>query len=152
MKLLDAGAFRHDFRIGGDLEGAGRSDHVLGFDGARGGGDGEARTLVVTLDAQDFDAGAHGRIEHLGVVFEVLGHAFLGREDIGSDVVELQTGKAVVPGGAVGHQRVPAFGAPAFGDPLAFEHDMRNPHGAEVLAHCDAGLAGADHQRIGFFN
>ncbi|MNJ76780.1 hypothetical protein D3C77_741350 [compost metagenome] len=57
-----------------------------------------------------------------------------------------------MPGGAVGHQRVPAFGAPAFGDALAFQHDVVNAHRAQVLTHRDAGLAGADHQGIGFFH
>ncbi len=38
--------------------------------------------------------------------------------------------------------------APAFGDPVPLEHEVRDAGAAQVLAHGQAGLAAADHQRL----
>ena len=39
------------------------------------------------------------------------------------DARDREGGEAVVPGGAVGVQRVPPFGAPAFSDAVAFQDE-----------------------------
>ncbi len=101
---------------------------------------------------QHFYAGAHRGLEFVGVGFEVIGHAFFGREGLGGDAFEGHAGEAVVPGGAVGDEGVPALGAPAFGDAVAFEHDVRHAHQGQVFAHGDAGLACADYHGVdGFY-
>ena len=64
--------------------------------------------------------------------------------------LELQAGEAVVPDRAVGHQGIPAAGAPGFGDTVAFQHQVRHAELAQVFAHGHPGLAGADHQGIDF--
>lgn len=103
-------------------------------------------------DALDLDPGAHGGVDHSGVVFEILRHPFLGREGLGGQVLELQAGKAVMPGGTVGNQRIPALGPPAFGDALAFKHEVGDAHVGQMFAHGNAGLSPANDEGVGFFD
>ncbi len=60
-------------------------------------------------------------------------------------------GEAVVPGGTVGDEGVPAHGAPALGDPVALEHEVRYAVVTQVLAHRHTGLAGADDEDLDLF-
>ena len=48
-------------------------------------------------------------------------------------------------------QPVPALAAPALGDPMALEHEVRKPALLQPVAHHQPGLAAADHQRFDFF-
>ncbi|MNP42783.1 hypothetical protein D3C76_1365700 [compost metagenome] len=59
-----------------------------------------------------------------------------------------------MPGRTIGHQRIPAAGAPALGDTVALQHQVRHAELAQVFTHGYAGLAGADNQGIYycFFN
>jgi len=45
-------------------------------------------------------------------------------------------------------QRIPALGAPAFGDAPAFEHDVLAADAAQVMAHDQPSLAAANHDRV----
>ncbi len=55
------------------------------------------------------------------------------------------------PVGKLEFQAVPTFAAPAFGDPLPLQHQMRQPALLQAVAHHEAGLAAADHQRLYLF-
>ena len=55
------------------------------------------------------------------------------------------------PVGKLEFQPVPAFAAPALGDPLPLEHEMRKPALLEPMAHHQASLAAADHERLDLF-
>jgi hypothetical protein len=49
-------------------------------------------------------------------------------------------------------QRVPALGAPAFSDAVAFQDEVRPAALAELGAHHQAGLAAADDQGLEFLH
>ena len=53
--------------------------------------------------------------------------------------------------GKLEFQPVPAFAAPAFGDPLALQHEVRKPALLQPVAHHEPGLAAADHERLDLF-
>ncbi|MNN40429.1 hypothetical protein D3C81_1545040 [compost metagenome] len=57
-----------------------------------------------------------------------------------------------MPGRAIGDQRIPAPGAPGFGDAIALQDEVRNAKLGQVLAHGHAGLTGSDDKRIYFFD
>ena len=90
-----------------------------------------------------------GRIDLLGVALQVVGDLVLGGEAIGR-AAEFQAGEAVMPGRAIGDQRIPARAAPVLRNAVALQHHMLHTVPAQVLAHGDAGLTGADDQRDGF--
>ena len=133
------------------MERTGGGDHTGGFDHAFGGFDGEPGATDIALDLQHIDAGADRGVEFFRVGFEVIGHPLFRGKAVRAQVVECQAGKAVVPGRAIGHQRIPAAGAPAFGDAVTFQHQMRHTQFAQVLAHGHTRLTGAHNQRICFY-
>ena len=57
-----------------------------------------------------------------------------------------------MPGRTIGNQRVPSFRAPAFGNSVPLQNEVRHAPFAQVLAHGQAGLAAANNERIYFFN
>ncbi|MNG11297.1 hypothetical protein D3C84_948270 [compost metagenome] len=56
-----------------------------------------------------------------------------------------------MPDRAVGHQRIPTPGAPRFSDAVTLQHQVRYTEFAQVFAHGDASLAGANNKRIYFY-
>ena len=56
-------------------------------------------------------------------------------------------GKPVVPGGAVGDQRIPSLRAPALRDAAPLDHKMGQAARPQVTAHRHARLTAADNQR-----
>ncbi len=151
MDLGDAGILRDQRRDDRLLKGAGGDDDVIGLDGALRGGDGETGASGIAAQLGHLDAAADGGGDLFGIGDEVIGDLFLGHEGVGGGV-ELHAGKAVMPGGTVGDQRIPPLGAPAFGDPAALEHQMRDTGAAQMLAHGDACLAGTDDKRVDLVN
>ena len=75
----------------------------------------------------------------------------MSSETSGSHAEEVK--EAVVPSGAVGVQRVPALGPPAFSDAVAFQ-DKMGPAAAlaELGAHHQTGLAATDDQGFDFLD
>ena len=154
MQLGNAGKLRSDGRDHRALERPGGHHHLVGLDQAHGGLHRKARATFVAFDLEHFDTGTNGRVDLLGIGLEVGRHLILAGEGVGIQAFEFQAREAVVPGRAVGHQRVPATGAPGFGDAVAFQHQVLHPEAAQVLTHGHAGLTGAYYKRInsGFFN
>ena len=152
MDLRDARIAGNDGRDDRLLERPGRGHDALRLDDALRGLDPEAGATLQPLDRQHLDPGADGRAEAAGIGFQVSGHDLLVREVVGAhggiDLVKGHAGKAVVPGGAVRHKGIPARRAPAFGDPVAFQHQMRDTGLRQVLAHREPRLPGADHKRV----
>ena len=151
MDLREARVARHQIGNHRVMEGARRHHHAARLDLALGGLDAEARTAHQLLDLAHLDAAADRGIDHPGVVDEVIGDLLLRDEVVGMGAGKLHPGKAVMPGRAVGDQRVPSLGAPALGDAVPLEHEMRNARLAEMLAHGDARLSGTHHERIDHF-
>ena len=148
VELHQSGIFGNDRRDHRALEGAGRGDHERGVDRAGRRLGAEAGPAGRPADGQHVHAAADRRCDLLGVLGEVLGDPVLRGEVVGADVGELEPGEPVVPGRAVGDQGVPPLGAPALGDPVPLEHEVGDAGAAQVLAHGQAGLAAADHQRL----
>ncbi|MNH08671.1 hypothetical protein D3C79_680950 [compost metagenome] len=138
---------RRDHRA---LERAGGDHHLLRFDHPVAGLHGETRAVAVTHHLGDIDTGADRRVELAGVGFEVVGDLVLASEGVRGQALEFQAREAVVPRRAVGHQRVPAAGAPGFGNALALQHQVRHAQAAQVFTHGHTGLPGANYKRIDF--
>jgi hypothetical protein len=85
------------------------------------------------------------------VGLEVVGHPLLGHERAGI-AVELEAGEPVVPRGSIGHQRVPAPGAPLLGDASPLQDHVRHPGAAQVLTHRHARLTTADDDGFDLFD
>ena len=151
MHLGDARLLRNKRRDDWLLKGAGGDDDIVGLDAALRGGDGETGASGIAAQLGHLGAAADGGGDLFGIGGEVIGDLFLGHESVGGGV-ELHAGKAVMPGGAVGDQRIPPLGAPAFGDAAALKHQMRDTGPAQMLAHGDACLAGADDKRVDLVN
>ncbi len=148
MNLGDRCHFRRDGRDDGALEGPGGDYHIGGFDQAVRRINGETRATDSALDLAHLHPGANRRIEFAGIGFEVLGHLVLGGKGIGIQAGEFEPGKSVMPGRAVGDQRIPARRAPGLGDAVALDHQVRHALAAQMFTHGDAGLAGAYYKRI----
>ncbi|MCY1409681.1 hypothetical protein D9M71_250370 [compost metagenome] len=102
----------------------------------------------MALHLGHFHAGTHRRVEFSGIGFEVLGNLIFRCKGIGVQAVEGQAREAVVPGRAVGHQRIPTAGAPGFGDTVFLQDQVRHTEPAQVFTHGHAGLTGADNKRV----
>jgi len=151
VDLRDVRMTGDDRRDDGLLERPGRRDHEAGVEGALGGLHREAGTAVVLPDQGHLDPAADRSRDLLRVGLEVVGDLFLRHEGPGGGA-ELEPGEPVVPRGPVRHEGVPAPGAPFLCDAPPFEDDVRHAGAAEMLAHCDAGLAPADHDDFGLFD
>ena len=89
-----------------------------------------------------------GASNFLRIGDEIVRNLIFGSEAVGIDLLEFEIGETIVPCGTIGNQRIPPCRAPALGDTIAFEDEMRHAELAQMLAHRDAGLTGADHERI----
>ncbi|MNZ86929.1 hypothetical protein D3C78_1057730 [compost metagenome] len=154
MDLRDAWHFSGDRRDHRTLEGTGCHHHLVGLDHALRGFDGKARPTAVALDLLHIHAGAYRCVELAGIGFEVIGDLFLAGKGVRVQALELKSREAVVPGRAVGHQRIPAPRTPGFGDAVALKNQVRDAQSAQVFTHGHAGLTGADDKGIyvSFFN
>ncbi len=130
------------------LERSGRGDDPVGLEPGVGGVDGEARTARIALDLRHLDPGADGRFDLPRVGLEVRRRRVLRGQGVRVEAVDGAVREPVVPGGAIGHQRVPPLRAPALGDAVAPEYEVRDPEPAPVFAHGHAGLAGAHDERV----
>ena len=54
----------------------------------------------------------------------------------------------IAPGGTIGDKRVPSFRAPALGNSVALDDEMRLSAFAQVLAHRQACLTAAHNERL----
>ncbi|MCY1436650.1 hypothetical protein D9M71_527810 [compost metagenome] len=144
---------RQSFVLGGDrrddraLERTGGGHHTIGLDHALGGFNPEARPIGVAYHPLHFHAGADGSVELLRIGFEIVRHLFFRGEGVGIEV-EFQAREAVVPGRAIGNQRIPTPGTPGFGDTVALQNQVRHAESAQVFAHRHTGLTGADYERV----
>src|SRR5258708_30341114 len=148
MKLRKTRIVRRDWRNDGALEGPSRDHYAIGLDRAPRCFDGEALAPRIAHDLLHFHAGADRRFKLLRISDEIVRDLLLRREGVGVKVGELEIGETIVPGGAIGNQRIPASRAPALGDTSAFQHEMRHAKLAQMFAHGDAGLTGADYGRV----
>src|SRR5262245_18730348 len=151
MNLHYAGVAGDDRRDNGLLEGPRRRDHEAGADGAVRRLHPKALRTLVLLHRGDVDTAADWSADHLRIGLEVVGDLLLRHEGF-RIAVELQAREPVVPGGSVGHQRVPASGAPFLGNTPPLQDDVRHASVAQVLAHSHAGLAAANDDDFDLFD
>ena len=126
VDLVQALVLRGDGRNHRALERTGRGHYAVGTDHAFVGFDGEAWAVGVAYHLLHFNAGPYGQVVLAHVGLEVVGDLVLAGEGIRVEV-EFQAREAVVPDRAVGHQRIPAPGAPGLGDALALQHRCGTP-------------------------
>ncbi|MNZ48873.1 hypothetical protein D3C78_666260 [compost metagenome] len=148
VHLVNLAVCRRDRRNHRALERASGNHDIFCFDHSIGGFHGEARATDITLYLGHLDAGAYRGVEFFRVGFEVIGHLVFAGEGIGIEAVEFQAREAVVPGRAIGNQRIPTTGAPGFGDTVALYHQVRHAESAQVFAHGHTGLPGAHYKRV----
>ncbi len=149
--MQDFRVFRNKRRDRRLLEGAGGGDDVPGLYLSRRCFNGETGPADILFDGRHLDAGTDRCAEFFGIGDEVIGNALLVRKAIGVGG-EFEAGKPVMPGWAIGNERVPAFRTPTFGNPATLEDQMRDAGLGQMLAHRHTGLPGADHEHVHFFN
>ncbi|WP_254073344.1 hypothetical protein [Acidisphaera sp. S103] len=92
----------------------------------------EAGAVRLAVQRGHGDAGADRGGDVGGIRGQVVRHLVARGEAVGVDAGDGEVGEAVVPSGAVGVQRVPALGAPAFSDAVAFQDEVRPAALAEL--------------------
>ena len=152
VHLRDAGVRRYQGRDDAALERSGGGHDIGGLDRADGGFGVEAGAVGLAMQRGHGDAAADGGGDVGRVGGEIVRHLVARGKAVGVDAGDEEVGEAVVPSGAVGVQRVPALGTPAFSDAVAFQDKVGPAALAELGAHHQAGLAAADDQGFDFLD
>src|SRR6266446_3060836 len=152
MNLQDPCICRYDGRNDRTLERTGGGDHVDGLDHAFRGFDHEAGAVGFLAKSLDLDTAADGSCDLLCVGFEILHDPVFGGKAVGIDAGEGYVWKSVMPSRTVGDKRVPSFRAPALGNPMSFDDEMRHSAFAQVLAHRQPGLAATYDKSLDLFS
>ena len=142
----------HDGRDERELERSGRDHNIGRLDHTVGGFGAKARSVGLVFHRHHLDAATDWCVDLLCVRFEVLHDSVLGSKAVGIDVRKAHVRKPVVPCRTVGNERVPAFAPPTLRDPVPLDNEVANTVFAQMLAHCQAGLATADDERVDDFN
>ena len=148
VKLHDLGVeLAREVRHPGFVVRAGGHDDLCCKPPRLAGDDDVSVVVFGTTKAVDADSGSHRQLEGVRVQFEVVGHLVLGGEGVRRRR-KGQPGQAVVAGWGEQAQRVPAV-APAVADPcVLLEDDEAQSATGKVVAHRQAGLAGANHDHV----
>ncbi len=134
------------------LESASGGNHASGLDHAIRGLDLETGPADQPLHFPDLYAAPDRRSDHVRVSDKIICNLFLGDKGIWAGIRKLHARETVMPGRAIGNQRVPSFGAPAFGDTPPLEDEMRHPALAQMFAHGQPRLAAAYNERVYLFD
>ena len=151
MDLRDAFIFRGyrwDYRA---LEWSGGNYYLCGFDYAIRSFNGKARAVGITHYLLHLYAGADRGVELLGIGFEIIGNLLFRCKCVGVQIFEFQTRKAIVPGRAVGNQRIPSSRTPGLCNAVAFQHKVRHALFTQVFTHGNASLTGTNHKCIYYY-
>jgi hypothetical protein len=152
MDLRDPGIFRNDGRNDRELERPGGGHHPVGFDHAIRRFDAEPGPANIPLHFPYLHAATDGGGDLLGVGDKIIRNLRLGGEGIGIDIGKLHVRESIMPGRTIGNQGIPSFRAPAFGNPVPLQNEVRHAAVAQVLAHGQTGLPTANDERVYFFN
>ena len=133
------------------LERSGGGNHVVGFDHALRRFDTEAGPADIPLHILYLHAAADGGGDLFRVGDEIVRNLLFMGKGVGIDIGKLHTRKPVVPGRTIRDHGVPSFRAPAFGNSVPLQNEVRHAAVAQVLAHGQAGLAAANDERFYFF-
>ena len=144
---MDSCAVRNDRRDDRLLERTRRGHDIARLDGAFGCFHVKTRLAVVLPHGLDFDSGSDRCVDLLRVGREVVRDLILGGERVGADV-EFLTGETVMPRRPVRHKGIPPARTPTLGDTVALHNQVWHTLQAEMFAHRDAGLAGADDENL----
>ena len=147
---LEHGMIAQQVRDEVALIGTGGDDDIVRRDRAVGGlGD---ETCAVTLrQPRHRDAAADRGADEAGIGLDEFDDVVRVGKGIRIAVRKRKVRQPHRPVGKLEFQPVPAFAAPALGDPVALEHEVRKPALLQPVAHHEASLAAADHQRFDFF-
>ena len=128
------------------LIGTGGDDDIVRLDRAvRSLGD-EAGGAVPLREPRHLDAAADRRADEIGIGLDEFDDIGRRCERIRVAVRKRKIRQPHRPVRKLELQTVPAFAAPALGDSLPLEHQMREPTLLEAVAHHEPGLAAADHE------
>ena len=150
MDLLNRGGIRNNRRDDRDLKRAGRGHDIAGLKCPATGLDKIAILSGHCCGAGDGDPGPHRKRLFGGVIFEISRDAILGGECIAIGVVKFLVREPVMPCRTIGHEAVPASGAPGLGDPAFFQNDIVTAHSGQMATDGQTCLPGTDDQRFGF--
>ena len=148
VELLNSRTLRGDGRDRRALKGSGGRYDPLRLNHPLGGVDTKARSPGETFGAVHLHPGTDRRIEAAGIGGKIVRNLLFADKAIRRAVREHHPRKPIVPGRAVGHQRIPAPAAPGLGNTLFLQHQVGNIQPGQMLAHGDARLPRADHQGI----
>ena len=112
------------------LEWAGGGDHIVGLDNTLRGFHLEAGAAIEPGDRQNLDAAAHRRAYLVGKRNKGIGNRLLRNKFVGTVAGEFQARVTVMPCRAIGDERVPALRAPALGNAIPLQNNMRNAFAA----------------------
>ena len=152
MHLRDTGVRRHQGWDDAALERSGGGHDIGGLDRAGGGFGAEAGAVRYAVQRGHGDAASDGGGDVGGVSGEIVRHLVARGEAVGVDAGDEEVGEAIVPSRAIGVQRIPALGTPAFSDAMTFQDEVGPAALAELGAHHQAGLAAADDQGFDFLH
>ena len=147
MNLVDD-PVRHHRRDHRRLERPGRGDDMVGRHHPVGRLNPEASSGGQARGALDLDATAHRGVDALRHRLEIANDAVACREAVAVAILEFQHGKPVMPGRPVGHEAVPARGAPALCNTVTLDHQMVDPLFRKMRAHRQTGLAATDNDGV----
>jgi hypothetical protein len=94
-------------------------DHVLRLNDAPRSLHSETRRAAFLAEARHLHAATNRRADFLGMLLQIVRNHRGRREPVRIDLIEGFAREAVMPSRTIGDERVPALGAPTFGDPLA---------------------------------
>ena len=120
------------------LIGAGGDHDIVGLDGAAGGFGDKAGSAIAPAQPRHLDAAADRRCDERCIGVDEPDDLTGGGEGVRIGVRKRKIRQPHRPVRKLKRQAVPAFAAPAFGDPLPFQHQMRKPALLEPVAHHEA--------------
>ena len=148
VELLNSLTLWGDGRDHWPLKRPGGRYDPLRFNHPLRGVDTKARPSDEAFGAENLHPGTDRRIEAAGIGGKIVCHLLFADKAVCRAVREHHPREPIVPGRAVGDQRIPASAAPGLGNTLLFQHQVGDIQPGQMLAHGDARLPRADHQGI----
>ena len=152
MNLHDPGTLGNESGNDRLLESPGGGNYKIGFNRTLRCLYAEAGTAIILPHRFDLDAAADGSLDLFGIGHERIRDLFLGHEGVRIVARKFQAWIAIVPGGTIGNETIPALRTPAFGDPAPFKNEVRHTALAQVAAHGQSRLACAHNECFDLLN
>jgi len=152
VQLKEACVITQQRRNDGALVGSGSDNDIVGFDQAVRGLGNETGPAVAALQCDDRDPAADRGGDEGGIGRYEIRYLGAGGEAAGIGVRKWEIRQSNRPVGKLKPQAVPAFGPPAFRDPVSLKHQMRAAALGQHVAHRQPGLATAHDECLDALN